>query len=332
MRLRSTCWWRCIRADELADVLAALGETGADAIGVNNRDLKTFDVSQDISLALVDRIPSNVVRVTESGISTPEDIAASAQGGIRCVPDRREPDAPARSRRGAGGIAQGRGRKSMSLWIKICANTSLGDAQLAADAGADAVGFVFAPSPRRVTAEQAAKIVAQLPAALEKIGIFVDAGFGEIAATVEAAGLTGVQLHFDAPAALPAQLRERFGPGLRILGVVHFDARAGKHVAAITRDEHIDALLVDSRTAAAVGGTGVAFDWDAASKTIFQDTGARMVAAGGLTPENVADAIATLRPWGVDVVSGVEAAPGRKDPAKVRAFVANARAANTSAV
>ncbi|MFZ0337159.1 MAG: phosphoribosylanthranilate isomerase [Terracidiphilus sp.] len=220
----------------------------------------------------------------------------------------------------------------MSLWIKICANTSLGDAQLAADAGADAVGFVFAPSPRRVTAEQAAKIVAQLPAALEKIGIFVDAGFGEIAATVEAAGLTGVQLHFDAPAALPAQLRERFGPGLRILGVVHFDARAGKHVAAITRDEHIDALLVDSRTAAAVGGTGVAFDWDAASKTIFQDTGARMVAAGGLTPENVADAIATLRPWGVDVVSGVEAAPGRKDPAKVRAFVANARAANTSAV
>ncbi len=150
-------------ADELADVLAALGETGADAIGVNNRDLKTFDVSQETSLALVDQIPASVVRVTESGISTPEDIAAAAQGGIRCVPDRREPDAPARSRRGLGGIAQRRGRKSMSLWIKICANTSLADAQLAADAGADAVGFVFAPSPRRVTAEQAAKIVAQLP-------------------------------------------------------------------------------------------------------------------------------------------------------------------------
>ncbi len=99
----------------------------------------------------------------------------------------------------------------MSLWIKICANTSLDDAQLAAEAGADAVGFVFAPSPRRVTAEQAAQIVRQLPAVLEKIGVFVDAGFDEIAETVEAAGLTGVQLHFDAPAALPAQLRERFG-------------------------------------------------------------------------------------------------------------------------
>jgi phosphoribosylanthranilate isomerase len=218
----------------------------------------------------------------------------------------------------------------MSLWIKICANTSLGDAQLAADAGADAVGFVFAPSPRRVTAEQAAKIVAQLPAALEKIGVFVDAGFDEIAATVEAAGLTGVQLHFDAPAALPAQLRERFGPKLRILGVVHFDSAATKRVAAMARNAHVDALLVDSRTAAAVGGTGVAFDWDAASKTLFHDTGVRMVAAGGLTPENVADAIATLRPWGVDVVSGVEAAPGRKDAAKARAFIASARRANAS--
>ena len=218
----------------------------------------------------------------------------------------------------------------MSLWIKICANTSLADAQLAAEAGADAVGFVFAPSPRRVTAEQVAQIVPQLPAALEKIGVFVDAGFDEIAATVEAAGLTGVQLHFDAPAALPAQLRERFGPKLRILGVVHFDAAAGERVAAMARDANVDALLVDSRTAAAVGGTGQAYDWDAARRTIFGAAGQmKMLAAGGLTPENVAEAIATLRPWGVDVVSGVEAAPGRKDEAKVRAFIANARAAGT---
>jgi phosphoribosylanthranilate isomerase len=215
----------------------------------------------------------------------------------------------------------------MSLWIKICANTSLADAQLAAEAGADAVGFVFAPSPRRVTAEQAARIVPQLPAALEKIGVFVDAGFDEIAETVDAAGLTGVQLHFDAPTALAAQLRERFGPKLRILGVVHFDSRAGKRVAAIARDAHIDALLVDSRTAAAVGGTGVAFDWDAARGLIFDAEGPmKFIAAGGLTPENVAEAIATLRPWGVDVVSGVESAPGRKDAAKVRAFIERARA------
>ena len=216
----------------------------------------------------------------------------------------------------------------MSLWIKICANTSLADAQLAAEAGADAVGFVFAPSPRRVTPEQVAEIVPHLPAALEKIGVFVDTAFEEIRATVETAGLTGVQLHFDAPAALAAQLRKRFGAKLRILGVVHFDARAGKRVAAIARDTYIDALLVDSRSAAAVGGTGVAFDWDAARGLIFDADGPmKFIAAGGLTPENVAEAIATLRPWGVDVVSGVESAPGRKDAAKVRAFIERARAA-----
>jgi phosphoribosylanthranilate isomerase len=115
---------------------------------------------------------------------------------------------------------------------------------------------------------------------------------------------------------LAAQLRARFGARLRILGVVHFDAGAGERVVAVAADATIDALLVDSRTATAVGGTGQAYDWDAASKTLFQNTRARqrMVAAGGLTPENVADAIATLRPWGVDVVSGVESAPGRKDP------------------
>jgi len=217
----------------------------------------------------------------------------------------------------------------MNLWIKICANTSLADAQLAAEAGADAVGFVFAPSPRRVTAEQVAKIVPHLPVALEKIGVFVDAGFEEIAATVETAGLTGVQLHFDAPPALPAQLRRRFGPKLRILGVVHFDAADGERVVAMAGDGSIDALLVDSRTAAAVGGTGQTYDWDAARRRIFA-AGRQMkfVAAGGLSPENVAKAIAMLRPWGVDVVSGVEAAPGRKDPAKVRAFVEGARTAH----
>ena len=216
----------------------------------------------------------------------------------------------------------------MSLWIKICGNTSVEDAHLAAEAGADAVGFVFAPSPRRVTAGQVAAIVPRLPLALEKIGVFVDAEFEEIAATVEAAGLTGVQLHFDATAELAAQLRARFRPELRILGVVHFDARAGKRVAAIARDTNVDALLLDSRTAAAAGGTGVAFDWDAARGLIFDADGAvKFIAAGGLTPENVAQAIATLRPWGVDVVSGVEAAPGRKDPTKVRAFINNARAA-----
>lgn len=216
----------------------------------------------------------------------------------------------------------------MSLWIKICGNTSVEDARLAVEAGADALGFVFAPSPRRVTVEQVAAIVSQLPGEVEKIGVFVDAEFDEIARTVAACELTGVQLHSDAGPDMPAKIRAQFGGALKILRVVHFGVGAAEH--ALACDTNIDAVLVDSRTATAVGGTGVPFDWAEAAKTIFRNADEwrlRLIAAGGLKPENVAEAIATLRPWGVDVVSGVEAAPGRKDPDKVRAFVANARAA-----
>lgn len=220
----------------------------------------------------------------------------------------------------------------MRLWIKICANTSLADALLAAEAGADAVGFVFAPSPRRVTAAQVAAIVPQLPAEIEKIGVFVDATLDEMEATVRVCGLTGVQLHFDAAPEMPAKIHELLGPEIRVLRVVHFGAEAAEQAAAIVQDPNVDAVLVDSITAAAVGGTGVAFDWEIARKTLFQNTDAhrRLIAAGGLTPDNAAEAIAALHPWGVDVVSGVESSPGRKDPDKVRAFIARARAARTS--
>lgn len=216
---------------------------------------------------------------------------------------------------------------AMSIWIKICANTSLEDASLAADAGADAVGFVFAPSPRRVTADQVAGIVPRLPPALEKIGVFVDAALEEIATTARVCGLTGVQIHSNAGPELAAQLHKRLGPAVRILRVVHFGAQAAERAAGLAADPHVDAVLVDSRTATAVGGTGVAFDWPVARQTLFGNGAAhKLIAAGGLNPGNVAEAIATLRPWGVDVASGVERAPGRKDPAKVRAFIAHARA------
>ncbi len=220
----------------------------------------------------------------------------------------------------------------MSLWIKICGNTSLEDALLAVEAGADAVGFVFAPSPRRVTSAEVAAIVSHLPATVEKIGVFVDAPLDEIYSTVRECGLTGVQLHFEAGPELPAKLRQLLGPKLRIVRVVHFDAGAvkllKKQIAAHDRNPHIDAVMVDSRTATAVGGTGAAFDWATAGRATFQNKKVqkRLIAAGGLSPENVAEAIAALRPWGVDVVSGVESEPGRKDPDKVREFVARAKA------
>jgi phosphoribosylanthranilate isomerase len=225
----------------------------------------------------------------------------------------------------------------MSVWIKICANTTVEDAQLAAELGAEAVGFVFAPSKRRVTVEQVAAIVPNLPREIEKIGVFVDVSFNEIAEAVESSGLTGVQLHFQAPALLIAQLRDHFGSTLRIVRTVHVSANdsAGmstQEAGALAcggcfSDPNIDAILVDSKTATGKGGTGQAYDWDLAASNLFQYTKERkLIAAGGLRPNNIAAAIRILNPWGVDVASGVEAGPGRKDAAKLRDFIANARA------
>ena len=196
------------------------------------------------------------------------------------------------------------------------------------DAGADAVGFVFANSPRRVTESEAAAIVARLPKTVETIGVFADATVEEIYSAVRMGHLTGVQLHWDAASDLPAQLKSHLGQQIRVLRVVHFGDGVGEKVAAYEKDPNVDGLLIDSRSAAAAGGTGQAYDWDLAAKTLFKNAKARkLVVAGGLTPENVGEAITALRPWGVDVVSGVEAEPGRKDPIKVREFVKRARAA-----
>lgn len=213
------------------------------------------------------------------------------------------------------------------MWIKICGNTNLEDAAFAAESGADAVGFVFAQSPRRVTTAQVSAITPHLPAAIEKIGVFVSAGFEEIQQAVASCGLTGVQLHAHHDAALPSRLRERFGAALKILRVIHYAGDFSAELKAARQDRSIDGVLVDSRTATAVGGTGVRFDWQAARQEFFTAAShMKLIAAGGLKPENVAEAIQTLQPWGVDVSSGVEASPGKKDHALVKAFVCAARA------
>lgn len=213
------------------------------------------------------------------------------------------------------------------MWVKVCANTSLEDAQIAVDAGADAIGFVFAESVRRVTVDAVRAITPHLPANLEKIGVFVDAKLEELTSAIEICGLTGVQLHSGIDAATTARLRERFAANrLRILKVIHFQQGLEAELRAAEADAALDGVLVDSRTATLIGGTGTRFDWRAAQDS-FTHAHLRLIAAGGLNPANVAEAIATLRPWGVDVASGVEAAPGKKDAAKVRAFVENARIA-----
>lgn len=230
------------------------------------------------------------------------------------------------------------------MWIKICGNTTLEDARLAVEAGADALGFVFAPSPRRVTPAQAQRIIAELPAQVEKFGVFVDAPFADIVSAVEACGLTGVQLH-SPEKSLPSRVREysaAVGRKLSIVRVVNLAAQNGasgipsapdldlerfldlaplEASGEASGDGSVDAVLVDSSTASAAGGTGIRFDWAAAQASFLRVAGqARIILAGGLRPENVEHAISTLRPWGVDVVSGVEATPGKKDPARLLAF------------
>jgi phosphoribosylanthranilate isomerase len=217
------------------------------------------------------------------------------------------------------------------MWIKICGNTSLQDARLAVDAGADAVGFVFAESPRRVTRSQVREIAPRLPKTIEKYGVFVESGFDEVVETVTECGLTGVQLHTNSDPGLTLRLREHFAAmpergRLGILRVLHYASNFDAQLSELRNDHAVDAVLIDSRTAKAVGGTGVSFDWRAAQTSFLHCAPhLRLIVAGGLHPGNVADAIYTLQPWGVDVASGVEAAPGRKDPAKIKAFVSAVR-------
>jgi phosphoribosylanthranilate isomerase len=209
------------------------------------------------------------------------------------------------------------------MWIKICGNTNLEDAHFAAEAGADALGFVFAPSPRQVNAEQVRRIVEKLPLHVEKYGVFVDASFEEIVSTVNQSGLTGVQLHRTSDPLLPQRLREHFPIGLTILSVAHFkDETFEQQLTTLSKNAALDAVLVDSSSARAVGGTGTSFDWEKArSAFLRQAPHLKLIAAGGLSPENISQAIETLQPWGVDVVSGVESAPGKKDPERVFAFI-----------
>jgi phosphoribosylanthranilate isomerase len=218
------------------------------------------------------------------------------------------------------------------MWIKICGNTNLEDARFAAECGADAVGFIFAPSPRQVQAKLVRQITEKLPLQVEKYGVFVDAGFDEIVSTVTAAGLTGVQVHRSSDAFLPVRLRRHFAQfpaRLGILRVLHYrDQEFAGQLTELGGDDSLDGVLVDSSSQRAVGGTGTSFDWTEARSGFLQAAPRlRLIAAGGLGPENVKRAIQVLRPWGVDVVSGVESAPGRKDPGRVLAFIRSAQQA-----
>jgi phosphoribosylanthranilate isomerase len=221
------------------------------------------------------------------------------------------------------------------MWIKICGNTNLEDAKLAAELGADAVGFVFAPSQRQVTAADVAHITPHLPEGLECVGVFPALEAQQIAGIAQEAGLTAVQLHGGLNLELLRQLDEIFNGQVKLIQTVHWqvDSDAANAAVVAWQLRQIDAdglaarVLIDTKVGSSnLGGTGLSFDWVAASATLAEaGTGLKLIVAGGLREDNVADAIRRLNPWGVDVASGVEQSPGRKSPEKLAAFIRAAR-------
>jgi phosphoribosylanthranilate isomerase len=199
------------------------------------------------------------------------------------------------------------------MWVKICGLTNEEDALAAVALGADAVGFVFAPSPRQVTVGAVRDITRRLPYGVMTVGVFRDQAPDQVIDTVLSAGLHAAQLHGHETPNEAKIIRQK----VQAL-IVAFPA--GSKSIDRFDDYHADALMID----APHPGSGEVFDWTLADGI---PSNRRLILAGGLTPANVAEAIATVKPWGVDVASGVEAAPGVKDPRRMLAFIRRAKAA-----
>jgi phosphoribosylanthranilate isomerase len=211
--------------------------------------------------------------------------------------------------------------------VKICGITNLEDARAAAVTGADFLGFIFYPrSPRYVTPEAAGQIIVALRTeglTITTVGVFVDAPPAEIERAMRVAGLDLAQLHGDEPLAQVQALGGRAFKALRPHSVAEGEADAMRYLPVAPNDDRAPQLLVDAYRPGAYGGTGQTGDWSIAHALAQQCE--RLLLAGGLTPDNVAQAIRQVRPWGVDVSSGVEASPGRKDHGRVQTFIAAAR-------
>jgi phosphoribosylanthranilate isomerase len=198
--------------------------------------------------------------------------------------------------------------------VKICGITRPDDAEQAVSLGAWAIGLTFhEPSPRKVDLQTAATIGAEYRRQAEVVGVFVNRDLGEIAEIADACSLTMIQLHGDEGPVFCDELRRR--TGLKIMKAARVRDQAS--LQALDAFRHVDYHLVDAHHPDLFGGTGATFDWQLLRG---RRSKVPLVLSGGLTPENVSDAIRATHPWGVDTASGTEASPGVKDPAKVSAF------------
>ena len=207
----------------------------------------------------------------------------------------------------------------MTPRIKICGITSAHDALAAVEAGADALGFMFfQDSPRRVPIEQAGSIVRELPPFVAKVGVFVNPTETEVRVAIAECGIDTLQFHGEEPPPFCQQFGLKFIKAFRVQNADSLKP-ASEYASA--------AWLLDSYVPGQHGGTGAVFNWDIAADAARRHRW--VILAGGLTPENVADAVRRVKPFGLDVSSGVESSPRRKEPAKIRAFIEAARSAVT---
>jgi phosphoribosylanthranilate isomerase len=193
--------------------------------------------------------------------------------------------------------------------IKVCGNTRKDDVDLAVELGVDLIGFIFGPSKRHIEIDQARQLVGDIPGTVERVGVFVHESAGVIEKAVDACGLTAVQIYRPITSE-DRQLGVTLLPALRV--------RNGEDLDDLAFETSDHPLLDTWASETAGGGTGQTWDWTKAAHLARRYP---ILVSGGLNPSNVGDAVHRLKPWGVDVCSGVEAEPGRKDHAKLRAFV-----------
>jgi len=291
-------------------------EIGARLIGVNNRDLRTFNVSTETSLELAQFAPADAVLVSESGL-TPDEVrrlkAVGYKGFLVGEALMRAADIEQKLRAF---------RAEHIVIVKICGITNLDDALAAVDAGADALGFNFYPrSPRYITPEAARAIIDRLPTSVLTVGVFVDEELDIVEKTAAVAGISALQLHGNESPEYCKALKDRYL--IKVFGT------GGEFKPEAVLDYDVEAIMIDAFDKGSSGGTGKVSNWSIARKT--RELFPKLFLAGGLSAENVGAAIEQVSPYAVDACSLLETAPGRKDHARVRAFVAAVRCQSAGA-
>lgn len=305
------------------DELERASVCGARLIGVNNRDLRTFNVSIATSESLIQSALSDAILVSESGLN-PEAVRRLRRlgySGFLIGEALMRADNPAQAL--SEFMQEPDGNSTKRVRVKICGITNIDDARAAIDAGADMLGFNFySRSARHISPEAAAAIVRTLRSEADEgdptaamIGVFVDQEIDEVLRVAEDSHLSGIQLHGDETVEYCDQLKKLAGERFIIKAV----AADAKFSVEALKAYPAAAIMLDASHPTLRGGTGRLADWSMARKAAQQLS--RVFLAGGLSPENVSEAIATVRPFGVDACSSLESSPGRKNAARMKAFV-----------